>query len=99
MAIGGYEIPASQKEFVCQLIDETGVDIIHGHSSHHPKGIEIYNNKLILYGSGDFINDYEGIGGKEQYRDDLSLMYFPKINPSTGNIKSMKMVPMKIKKN
>jgi poly-gamma-glutamate capsule biosynthesis protein CapA/YwtB (metallophosphatase superfamily) len=31
----------------------------------------------VLYGCGDFLNDYEGIGGHEQFRGDLALMYFP----------------------
>ncbi|MFP4059321.1 MAG: CapA family protein [Bacteroidales bacterium] len=92
----GYNVPALQKEFAHQLIDKAGVDIIHGHSSHHPRPIEVYNNKLILYGAGDFINDYEGITGHEQYRDDLTLMYFPVINTQDGTIVSMKMIPMKI---
>ncbi len=51
-------------------------DIIHGHSSHHPKGIQVYHGKLIIYGCGDFLNDYEGISGYEAFRDDLTLMYF-----------------------
>ncbi len=93
----GYNVPALQKEFAHQLIDKAGVDIIHGHSSHHPRPIEVYNNKLILYGAGDFINDYEGITGHEQYRDDLTLMYFPVINTQDGTLVSMKMIPMKIK--
>ena len=45
--------------------------------AHHVKGIEVYRQKLILYGCGDFIDDYEGIRGYEQFRDDLVLMYFP----------------------
>ena len=40
------------------------------------KGIEVYQDRLILYGCGDFLNDYEGIGGYEHYRSDLGLMYF-----------------------
>jgi len=32
--------------------------------------------RLILYGCGDFLNDYEGIRGYEEYRGDLALMYF-----------------------
>lgn len=94
----GYEISDSQKEFAHQLIDKNGVDVIHGHSSHHAKGLEVYNNKLILYGCGDFINDYEGISGYEAYRDDLSLMYFLKLDAKTGNLQSLEMVPMQIKK-
>jgi len=74
----GYHIPQAHRRFAHKLIDEAGVDIIHGHSSHHPRPIELYKGKLILYGCGDFITDYEGIGGYEEYRDDLALMYFPR---------------------
>ena len=45
------------------LIEEAGVPVVHGHSSHHPKAIEVYEGRLILYGCGDFLNDYEGIAG------------------------------------
>ena len=62
------------------------VDVVHGHSSHHPKGIEVYRKKLILYGCGDFLNDYEGIGGYEQFRGDLVLAYFPTLAPATGEL-------------
>jgi poly-gamma-glutamate synthesis protein (capsule biosynthesis protein) len=57
------------------LIDEAGVDIVHGHSSHHPKPIEMRNGKVILHGCGDFLNDYEGISGHEKYRGDLVAAY------------------------
>ncbi len=93
----GYDIPESHRDFARKLIDNAGVDIIHGHSSHHPLGIEVYKDKLIIYGAGDFINDYEGISGREEYRGDLTLMYFPCIDPSNGTLVSMKMVPMRIR--
>ncbi|MBC5774632.1 CapA family protein [Pontibacter sp. KCTC 32443] len=93
----GYDIPPNQQRFAHQLIDDAGVDLVFGHSSHHPRGLEVYKNKLIIYGAGDFINDYEGISGHEQYRDDLSLMYFPKIDPASGELISLLMVPMQIK--
>ena len=94
----GYDIPGYQRDFAHRLIDYAGVDIVHGHSSHHPRGIEVYKDKLIIYGAGDFINDYEGISGYENYRDDLTLMYFPTIDPSDGTLVSMILVPMQIKK-
>jgi poly-gamma-glutamate capsule biosynthesis protein CapA/YwtB (metallophosphatase superfamily) len=93
----GYTIPAWHKELSYRLIDEAGVDIIYGHSSHHPLGIEVYNEKLIIYGAGDLINDYEGISGHKHYRGELSLMYFPKIDAG-GRLISLKLVPMEIKK-
>jgi poly-gamma-glutamate synthesis protein (capsule biosynthesis protein) len=94
----GYDIPKAHREFAHNMIDKAGVDIIHGHSSHHPRPIEVYKNKLILYGCGDFINDYEGIGSYEQYRDDLTLMYFVTIEPASGKLLNLSMVPMQIKK-
>lgn len=94
----GYEIPYEQTEFAHNLIDIAGVDVIHGHSSHHVKGIEVYKDKPILYGCGDFINDYEGIRGYESFRADLSLMYFPYMNPLNGKLVHMKMIPTQIKR-
>lgn len=79
------------------LIDNANVDVVHGHSSHHPKGIEVYRNKPIIYGCGDFINDYEGIRGHEQYRGDLSLMYFITLNTHTGELVRLQLVPTQIK--
>src|SRR2546429_3009425 len=80
----GYHIPQEQKIMARALIDKAGVSIVHGLSSHHPRAIEFYRNRLILYGCGDFLNDYEGIGGYERYRDDLALMYFAELDPANG---------------
>ena len=95
----GWEIDENHKKFAHAAIDKAGIDLIHGHSSHHIKGIELYKDKLIIYGCGDFLNDYEGITGQgyDAYRDDLSLMYFPEINPSNGKLVSLFMVPTRIK--
>lgn len=71
----GYEVSAAERDFARGLI-EAGADIVHGHSSHHPKRIEFHHGKPILYGCGDLINDYEGIGGYESYRPGLALLYF-----------------------
>jgi poly-gamma-glutamate synthesis protein (capsule biosynthesis protein) len=75
-----------------------GVDIVHGHSSHHPRPVEVYRERLILYGCGDFIDDYEGIEGYEQYRDDLVLMYLATLSPVTGELTALQMTPMQIRK-
>lgn len=73
------------------MIDETNVDLIFGHSSHHFKGIETYKGKFIIYGAGDFINDYEGIGGYEEFRGDLVLGYIWQVD-------KLIILPFKIKK-
>ena len=94
----GYEIPDEQRNFSHQLIDEAGVDVVHGHSSHHPKGIEVYQDRPIMYGCGDFLNDYEGISGHEEYRDDLVLMYLVTMQPRSGKLVRFEMVPFQIKR-
>ena len=93
----GYRIPAGHRAFAHALIDAAGIDIVHGHSSHHPMGFEVYKGKLILYGCGDFLNDYEGIGGYEDFRSDLTLMYFPTLDPSTGSLSRLVLTPMQIR--
>src|SRR2546423_1740667 len=45
----GYEIPRDQIAFAHRLIEE-GIAIVHGHSSHHVKAIEVFKGRLILYG-------------------------------------------------
>src|SRR5262245_41487828 len=93
----GYEIPAEHRRFAHALIDRAGIDLIYGHSSHHPRAIEVYRNKLILYGCGDFLNDYEGIAGNEQFRSDLALMYFPKLDAKTGELNRLELLPLQIR--
>jgi poly-gamma-glutamate capsule biosynthesis protein CapA/YwtB (metallophosphatase superfamily) len=94
----GYEIPVHQRARAHELIDIAGVDIVHGHSSHHPKSIEVYRGHPILYGCGDFLNDYEGISGHEGYRGDLVLMYFVTMLVETGTLTRMQLVPLKVQK-
>jgi poly-gamma-glutamate synthesis protein (capsule biosynthesis protein) len=93
----GYEVPAAQIAFAHGLIDAAGVDCVHGHSCHHVKGLEVHAGKLILYGCGDFIDDYEGIAGYEAFRDDLVLMYLPIIDTRDGRLLSLRMAPFRIR--
>ncbi len=90
----GYTVPDRQIRFAHRLV-EGGVDIVHGHSSHHPRPIEMHRGRLILYGCGDLINDYEGITGLEAYRDDLRLLYFPAVDPATGELTGLRMLPVR----
>jgi poly-gamma-glutamate synthesis protein (capsule biosynthesis protein) len=91
----GYEVPSSHVQFAHWLL-EGGVDFVHGHSSHHPRPIEVYRSKLVLYGCGDFLDDYEGISGYEQFQDDLVLMYFANIELHSGELLRLEMIPMRI---
>jgi poly-gamma-glutamate synthesis protein (capsule biosynthesis protein) len=89
----GYRVAADQIRFAHRLVDG-GVHMVHGHSSHHPRPIEVYRGKLILYGCGDLVDDYEGIRGHEQYRHDLRLLYLPRLNPISGDLVGLRMAPL-----
>lgn len=94
----GFPIPDEQITFAHRLIDDAGIDIVHGHSSHHVKGIEVYRERPIIYGCGDFLNDYEGIGGDEGYRGDLGLMYFARVNRADGRLRELRLVPTRVRR-
>ncbi len=92
----GYAIAPHAIAFAHRLID-AGVDIVHGHSSHHPRPIEIYRGKPILYGCGDVIDDYEGIGGHEPFRPELRLLYMTYTDPATGELVSLQLIPLRVR--
>lgn len=94
----GYSIPREHQQLARRLIDEAGVNVVHGHSSHHPKGIEVYRERPILYGCGDLINDYEGIGGYEEFRSHLALMYWLELEAGSGRLVSFEMTPLRIRR-
>jgi poly-gamma-glutamate capsule biosynthesis protein CapA/YwtB (metallophosphatase superfamily) len=91
----GYGIQDAEIRFAHELT-ECGIAVVHGHSSHHVKTAEIYNDRLVLYGSGDFLNDYEGITGYENFRSDLALMYLPAIDARRSQIVEVRLVPMRL---
>lgn len=95
--------PAQEiQELAHFLIDECGIDIIHGHSSHHIQGVEIYKGKLIIYGCGDFVDDYALTQG---YRNDLSAIWQVTVEELSGRegkeglkLKRLKILPTKIER-
>jgi poly-gamma-glutamate synthesis protein (capsule biosynthesis protein) len=95
-----HQLEPKQQNFAKALIDRAGIDLIHGHSSHHVSAIEVYNGKLILFGCGDLINDYEGIPKspeRQSLRPDLGLIYCIRLNAETGRLASLRMRPMQMR--
>jgi poly-gamma-glutamate capsule biosynthesis protein CapA/YwtB (metallophosphatase superfamily) len=92
----GYDVSRDQRELAHGLI-EGGVDVVHGHSSHHPKGIEVHEGRLVLQGCGDLLNDYEGISGREEFRGDLVLAYLAVLDAS-GRLERLDLVPYRIRR-
>jgi poly-gamma-glutamate synthesis protein (capsule biosynthesis protein) len=93
----GFHVSRAEQAFAERLIDAGAADVIHGHSSHHVRAIQVYRGKPVFYGCGDFLNDYEGIPGHTQYRPDLTLMYFPVLDAATGLLSELAAVPMRIR--
>ena len=91
----GYTIPADYRRFAYRMIDDAGVHVVHGHSSHHVMGIEVHHDHPILYGCGDLITDYEGIRGHEAYRGDLGLLYLVTLD-EVGTLRTLEMVPTRM---
>lgn len=94
----GVEVPQLQRHFARRLIELGAADLVHGHSSHHPRPMEIYRGKLILYGCGDLINDYEGIASQERFDPSAVCLYFAKIARTTGALQRLEIVPMQLRR-
>lgn len=83
--------PRLFKEFAHQVVD-FGADIFHGHSAHVFQGVETYNGKVILYDTGDFIDDYV----VDPYeRNDQSFLFWITVNPE-GRIMEIELFPVLI---
>lgn len=93
----GYALEPAQRHFAHALIDEAGVDLVWGHSSHHPRPLEVHRGKLILYGCGDVLNDYEGIEGYEHYRPELVLLYLPTLATDDGHLRQLRLLPFELR--
>jgi poly-gamma-glutamate synthesis protein (capsule biosynthesis protein) len=70
---------------------EQGAAIIHGHSAHNFQGIEVYNHKLILYDTGDFVDDY---AVDPVLKNDHS--FFFKVEASKQRIENVVLIPVLI---
>ncbi len=73
-----------------QLLD-LGGDLYWGHSNHTPQGIEIYKGKVILYSTGDFVDDY-AVDPDE--RNDLSFLF--SIEENAGRVDRIQLFPVRI---
>lgn len=92
----GYEVEPAHRRFAHALVDVARVDVVFGHSSHHPMAIEVYRDRPILYGCGELLDDYEGITGHEEYRGDLVLLYRITVDAATGATRRLDMTPFRI---
>lgn len=94
----GLAVPRAHRDFAHRLIDSGAADLVHGHSSHHALPLELHRGKLILYGCGDLINDYEGIGPHGSLRSDVGCLYFATLRAQDGCLDTLDIVPLQLKR-
>ena len=83
------EVPTPQFVHFAHQMIESGIDIIHGHSAHVTQGIEIYKGNVILYDTGDFVDDYM-VG--PVLRNDQSFLF--RVGVSRTGIESVHLLPV-----
>jgi hypothetical protein len=76
-----WEVSPKLRALARSLVIDGGVDVIHGHSSHHVQGVEFIDGKPVLYGAGPFVDDY---AVDPDYRNDLSFIYQYEPPPCEG---------------
>ena len=86
-------IPEQHRWLARQLIELAGVDVVFGHSAHHPLPMEIHQGRLILYGCGDLMNDYEGLPAHAPWRSDLVCLYGVELERSSGALHALELQP------
>lgn len=82
--------PAHFRRFARAVID-LGVDIFHGHSAHVFQGVERHGNGLILYDTGDFLDDY---AVDESLRNDWSFVFLVEVD--AGRPARLRMMPVRL---
>lgn len=71
---------------------QAGVHLFHGHSPHVFQGVEVFENKTILYGLGDLVDDY---AIKPGFRNDLGLIAQVTLDTVSGKTTQLKLYPTK----
>ena len=92
------EVPPAHRRFAHRLIELGAADVVHGHSSHHPLPVEVHRGRLVLYGCGDLINDYEGIGTHGSLRSDVGCLYAATLARADGQLQRLDIVPLQLRR-
>jgi poly-gamma-glutamate synthesis protein (capsule biosynthesis protein) len=81
--------PARFRRFAHAAI-EAGVDVFHGHSAHLLQGVERYRDGLILYDTGDIIDDAWWFVGLMRYF--LGALFL--VDFEDGRVRDLRVVPL-----
>lgn len=81
---------AHHQRFAHALID-AGADIVFGHSAHIFQAVEVYNRGLILYDTGDFLDDY---AVDPILRNDWSFIFL--VDTGRDGWKRLRLLPVRL---
>jgi poly-gamma-glutamate synthesis protein (capsule biosynthesis protein) len=83
------ETPPPAFRRFAQAIAALGVDLLHGHSAHVFQGVEQIGKSLILYDTGDFLDDY---AVDPVLRNDWSFIFL--VDVEGGRLARLRMLPV-----
>jgi poly-gamma-glutamate capsule biosynthesis protein CapA/YwtB (metallophosphatase superfamily) len=83
--------PAPEYRRFAQAVIDAGADVLHGHSAHVFQGIETRGRGLILYDTGDLVDDYRV---DPVLRNDLSFLYL--VQADSAGVTGLGMIPVRI---
>lgn len=86
------ERPTEKFRAFARKVVGSGADIFWGHSAHLIQGIDVHEGKLILYDTGDFVDDY---AIDPMLRNDLSALFLVRIAPP-NHVEGIELVPVQI---
>lgn len=84
--------PPQRYRRFARLAVELGFDIVHGHSAHLFQAVEFHGAGLILYDTGDFLDDFWIFPG---LRTDRSFLFEVAVSP--GEPPALKLTPVLLK--
>jgi poly-gamma-glutamate synthesis protein (capsule biosynthesis protein) len=84
--------PRRYRRFAHAMI-ELGFDIVHGHSAHLLQAVEFYRTGLILYDTGDFIEDFWVFPGIRTDRSCLFIVEYAGARPPSLRLLPVSLTP------
>ncbi|MGA9401613.1 CapA family protein [Haladaptatus sp.] len=78
------------REFARWLAEE-GVDVVHGHSAHVFQGVEVVDETLVCYDTGDFVDDY---ATDSKQHNDRSFLF--EVGVADGELSDLRLRPTEI---
>jgi poly-gamma-glutamate capsule biosynthesis protein CapA/YwtB (metallophosphatase superfamily) len=83
--------PTADFRGFARAVIDAGADVFWGHSAHVVQGIEVWDEKPILYDTGDFVDDY---AVDPELRNDLSAVFLVRVRPPV--VEEVEVIPVAI---